>query len=276
MEKHDIDESVATHVESKRFDAQMDSKEITESLYADYYALLIRKMSHEIRLMLNDIVTAQMVIRLRPDEQDRVSDCLNLVDTRCDDVKKLLHRVWYISQLAAGKMPWEEEPVDLQEVITDIVNSIKENLGEQKRNIQMEIDHITHSTVISDYRRIYHLFENLLDNCVKFTHEGGEIKIAAREVSCLGKTARYEFTITDNGIGIEAEFMEHLYTPFYRSERAEGKKMTGKGLGLAIVHNILKILKGEIAVESEPDKGTVFTVTLGLPVYEQNKGVNEA
>ncbi|MCH5267373.1 MAG: HAMP domain-containing histidine kinase [Lachnospiraceae bacterium] len=240
-----------------------------------FYSYYLSRMSHEIRLLLNHIVTAQMFMRMRPDDRERVLECLDITDRQCRYIRNILHQSVYINHLETGKIVWEDAPIVLREIIELALEQIFKDSGERKRNIHIKMENVTHDTVYYDFRRLYRIFEQLLDNSVKFTQDGGEIIITIREVSCQNRVAAYEFVISDDGMGIEAEFMEQLFTPFYRAERVAHARIPGAGLGMTIVHIILEILGGDITVESEPDKGTVYTVKLNIPVYEPDERGNE-
>ena len=127
----------------------------------------------------------------------------------------------------------------------------------------------SHEKVIGDSLRIQKVFTNLLGNAVKFTPAGGRIKLSISEKPCSqSKVGCYEFIFEDNGIGMNQEFLEHIFDPFSRAEDSKVNKIQGTGLGMPISRNIVRMMGGDIKVESKPGVGSRFTVTMYLKLQD--------
>ena len=111
----------------------------------------------------------------------------------------------------------------------------------------------------ADYEMLYHTLENLLGNAIKFTNDGGEICL---HVSYFPETARIRITVADNGIGIASEHQEYIFEKYVQMDASASKKYNGSGLGLALVKNWVQLHGGTVTVESEPRKGSTFTVEI--------------
>lgn len=121
-----------------------------------------------------------------------------------------------------------------------------------------------HICLIADGAYFCRVLINILSNAVKYTQNGGTINFEIKELAGDNETAKYEFTIEDNGVGMSAEFAKRLFEPFVRGESSVTNKVQGTGLGMAIVKSIVALMNGDIQIESEPQKGTRIRVTLAL------------
>ncbi len=140
-----------------------------------------------------------------------------------------------------------------------------------EKGLRMEFDLgvLKYEEVVGDSLHIRQILLNILGNAVKYTPQGGEIKIRVRQEDSAHKGYQnYIFRCMDNGIGMDEAFMEKLFEPFERASDTTASKIAGTGLGLAITKNLVDLVNGEILAESQPGKGSVFTVTLPLRIRE--------
>ena len=134
-----------------------------------------------------------------------------------------------------------------------------------------------HEKVITDGDRLQQVFLNLLSNAIKYTPEGGKITLLINEKpSIIPKKGQYEFIFTDNGIGMEQEFLTQIFEPFSRAEDSRISKVQGTGLGMAITENIVHMMNGTIDVKSEPGKGSQFIVTVPLELQIEEEQSDDA
>ncbi|MCR4654641.1 MAG: response regulator, partial [Lachnospiraceae bacterium] len=141
--------------------------------------------------------------------------------------------------------------------------------AEKKISLVRDVD-IPECTLVMDAHRFRRIMNNLIDNAIKFTKEGGTVTVTARakETSDSGYT-RYQFKVADTGIGMSEEFMKRIYGSFEREESSTKSGVSGTGLGLSITRNLIDIMGGTISVESKKGEGSVFTVALPLKAADK-------
>jgi CheY-like chemotaxis protein/two-component sensor histidine kinase len=177
----------------------------------------------------------------------------------------LINEVLDMSKIESGKLVFSEEEFNLSDVVDRIVNMFLPQTQEKNQQFHVNISNISHEEVIGDSMRLQQIFVNILGNAVKFTPEDGEITLQIDEKpSSMHGYGCYVFTVEDNGIGMEEEFLDKVFEPFVRADNSRIGKIEGTGLGMPIVKNIIQMMSGDIQVESELGKGSKFTVTVYL------------
>lgn len=168
-------------------------------------------------------------------------------------------------------MALRDDVVSLPEVLENIVTIMQPQFKEKDQKFSIRLQCVIHELFLSDSLRLRQIFLNILSNACKFTPPGGSITMDVAEGGTEGRITHFVFTITDTGIGMQPEFMEHLFTAFSRERDSRVDKTEGTGLGMAITKKIVELLEGTIEVESEPGKGSVFRVYLPLKIEESPK-----
>lgn len=173
-----------------------------------------------------------------------------------------------ISKIESGQMKIQPEICDEEVVFENIVKMMKPAIEEKQIEFEMEKRNIDWKWMKIDAQRVEQIFVNLLSNSIKFTPEGGHVKFLMELVSQKDNIIIDHFAVIDNGIGMSEEFLQHLFEPFSQEHREEMESVGGTGLGLSIVNQLVKLMGGEISVESELGKGTRFDITLPLEVVD--------
>jgi signal transduction histidine kinase len=184
-------------------------------------------------------------------QKENLQDLLHNGERLLNQIDSLLE----FSKIEAGKMEMHVEPVGVNEVIQGAVSTIEPTLNGAYIRIIREIGSDL-PALNTDREKLRQIVLNLLDNAVKFT-ERGEIKIAASQ-----QNGSLKLVVSDTGIGIPKEELNKIFEEFHRGDSYGTKNYRGTGLGLAIVKQFVNLLGGEVAVESEVGKGSVFTVRL--------------
>ena len=225
----------------------------------------LSSMSHDIRTPMNAIMGMTAIARANLESPERVGDCLNKINVSSRHLLSLINEVLDMSKIESGKLDLVLEAVDLPELIQGASDMCKALLTEKKHDFKVIVGQVQHEKVITDGDRLQQVFLNLLSNAIKYTPEGGKITLLINErPSIISKKAQYEFVFTDNGIGMEQEFLVKIFEPFSRAEDSRISKIQGTGLGMAITDNIVHMMNGTIDVKSEPGKGSQFIVTVPL------------
>ena len=199
---------------------------------------------------------ARLVLRategqIAPLQRENLQDLLNNAERLLAQIDSLLD----FAKIEAGKMEVSVQPVNVNEVIQGALSTIEPTLNGGSSNPSRNR---FGCDVEPDREKLRQIVLNLLDNAVKFT-DRGEIQIAASQ-----QNGSLKLVVSDTGIGIPKEELNKIFEEFHRGDSSSTKQYRGTGLGLAIVKQFVGVLGGEVAVESEVGKGSVFTVTLPL------------
>ncbi len=230
----------------------------------------LSNMSHDIRTPLNAIIGMTTIAQAHIGERERVEDCLEKIGLSSRHLLAIINDILDMSRIESGKMTVASESFTMADFIHSLMAVFRPQADKKRQKVELDFTGIHHERVRGDEMRIQQVLVNILSNAVKFTPEGGSIFLRVREVGdpvAPREYAYYEFSVQDTGIGMSREFLERIFLPFERDESVH--RVEGTGLGMAITHNLVKLMNGEITVESELGKGTRFTVTLPL---EQEKG----
>ena len=227
----------------------------------------LSRMSHDIRTPMNAIIGMTAIAESHLGDKDRVRDSLNKIAVSSKHLLALINEVLDMSKIESGKVKLAEEKFNLGQLLENLLDMIKPGIKEKHHNLRVNIQRIEHEDVIGDSMRIQQVFVNIVGNAVKYTDPGGEIEIIISEKNTNQEGyGCYEIIFQDNGMGMEPEFVKHLFEPFTRAEDDRVNKIQGTGLGMAITQNIVQMMNGTIGVESEVGKGTKFTVTIFLKI----------
>lgn len=226
----------------------------------------LSNMSHDIRTPLNAIIGMTTIAQTYIEEKERVKDCLEKIDLSSRHLLAIINDILDMSRIESGKMSVTIEPFTIADFIHSLMAVFRPQAEKKGQRIELDFTGIRHEQVKGDELRIQQVILNILSNAVKFTPKKGTIRFSIREIAKDNPESRdyayYEFTIQDNGIGMSPEFLDRIFMPFERDFGVH--RIEGTGLGMTISHNLVKMMNGEIAVESTQGKGTCFTVTLPL------------
>jgi signal transduction histidine kinase len=228
----------------------------------------LANVNHELRTPVSAIIGyARLVLRgtqgqISQLQRDNLQDLLHNAERLLSQIDSLLE----FSKIEAGKMEVHVQPVKLDEVIKGAISTVEPTMNGDSVRIIREIASDL-PALNTDREKLRQILLNLLDNAVKFT-DRGEIKVMASQ-----QNGALKLTVSDTGIGIEKEELKQIFEEFHRGHSSSIKKYRGTGLGLAIVKQFANLLGGEVGVESEVGKGSVFIIT--LPFDYREKGLDQ-
>lgn len=225
----------------------------------------LSRMSHDIRTPINAVIGMTAIAGTHLDDMDRVKDCLSKITVSSGHLLSLINEVLDMSKIESGKVDLNEEEFNLSDLVDALISMIRPQADAKNLTLKVMIRDVVHEKVIGDKPRIQQSFLNLAGNAVKYTPAGGNVNIYITEKKQRNAgVGVYEFIFEDNGIGMSPEFVEHIFEPFSRATDSRVSKTVGSGLGLAITDNLVRMMNGEIKVESELGKGSRFTVDISL------------
>lgn len=225
-----------------------------------------RNMSHDMRTPLNAILGSSELARQHLDEPQRAAGYLDRIDSSGRYLLGLINDILEMARMEHGQVRLESRPFDLRKCVDDCLAAFRMQAGREGKALRENFA-AGPETVVGDERRIQQILNNLLSNAFKFTPAGGEITLSVRQTES-GEYGRYEFTVADTGIGMSPEFLRRIFEPYAREMRFGDRAASGTGLGMSITRSLAALMGGEIQVESEPGRGSRFTVVLPLPSAE--------
>ena len=175
-----------------------------------------------------------------------------------------------MAKLEAGKSALDVKEFNLNEYLTEVCEMFRAQAERQQKHFELSVQ-IKDPVVKGDSFKIGQIMNNLLSNALKYSCEGAEIKVEARQFD-YQKHSKFQIVVADTGIGMSEEFLNHIFEPYSRETHFTPRTTEGTGLGMTIVKSLVQQMSGEITVESAVGKGSRFTVTLPLEVVEQHDG----
>lgn len=231
----------------------------------------LTNMSHDIRTPMNAIVGLTAIAGANIAQQEKVLECLGKITKASRHLLGLINEVLDMSRIESGKISMEEEQFNLSELVENLITLVKPGIDEHGHKFEVHVKNIAHEDVYGDTMRIQQVFTNLMNNAIKYTPDGGNIVFSIEEkLNGQSGLGCYEFSIEDNGIGMDEEFQKIMFQPFTRADDKRTSKVPGTGLGMAITKNIVSMMNGDIRVKSAPNKGTKITVTIFLKLQERD------
>ena len=220
-------------------------------------------MSHDIRTPMNAIIGFTSLAATHIDNKEQVLDYLKKISTSSQHLLSLINDVLDMSRIESGKVKIEEKAVHLPDLVHDVRSIIQPNVSAKRLSLFIDTMDVENEDIITDPLRLNQILLNILSNAIKFTPTGGtiSIRIAQKNGAPKGRGC-YEFRIKDNGIGMSEAFQKHIFEAFSREESSTVSGIQGTGLGMSITKNIVDLMGGTIAIESEPGKGSEFIVDL--------------
>ena len=226
----------------------------------------LANMSHEIRTPMNSILGfTSLLIDSTLSSTQRMY--LERVQTSSQALLSLLNDILDHTKIEAGKLSFEVAPFDLNKVVEQVSSLFSLRFIEKNLNWRVVIDPKTPSYLLGDSLRLGQVLINLVDNAIKFT-ETGEIVLSIGTVGAGRKNKILSFSVSDTGSGISKSSVDQVFKPFFQNDTSISRKFGGTGLGLWIAKQLVKAMGGDLIVESELGKGSVFSFTASFRVAE--------
>jgi two-component system, chemotaxis family, sensor kinase Cph1 len=216
-------------------------------------------LSHELRTPLNAISGWTTLLKNGEFDAQRVAHALNVIDRNAQAQTQLIEDLLDVSRVASGKLKLEVDLLDVGSLLSSAIESSSVAFEAKRLQVERNLEAKV-SMVRADANRLRQIITNLLTNAIKFTKSGGRIKVGLKE-----EQSSVEISITDDGQGIEPEFLPHVFEPFQQQDSSIARRSKGLGLGLAIVKKLVELHGGQVAAESA-GRGQGATFRVWLPI----------
>lgn len=229
----------------------------------------LSNMSHDIRTPMNAIIGMTSLIRHDAGNKAKVIEYADKIDISSQHLLGIINDVLDMSKIEAGKTVFKYTDFSMPDLIEELNTIFQPQIAERNQTLMVIKENIRHEWVNGDQVHLMQIFSNLLSNAVKYTQEGGKIQFLVEECETKSSVyAKYRFLVSDNGMGMSADFKETIFDPFTRAEGSVTNKIQGTGLGMAITRNLVEAMGGTIDVESELGQGSCFEVLIDLRIAE--------
>ena len=229
----------------------------------------LSNMSHDIRTPMNAIIGIISLIRHNAGDKEKVIEYADKIAISSQHLLGIINDVLDMSKIEAGKTVFKYSDFSILDFMEELNTIFHSQANEKNQSFIITKENLKHEWVNGDKVHLMQIFSNLLSNAIKYTQEGGIIQFIAEESETNSSTyGKYHFIVSDNGMGMSADFKETIFDAFTRAESSVTNKIQGTGLGMAITKNLVESMGGTIEVESEPNRGSSFEVILNLKIVE--------
>ena len=229
----------------------------------------LSNMSHDIRTPMNAIIGMTSLIRHDAGNKAKVIEYADKIDISSQHLLGIINNVLDMSKIEAGKTVFKYTDFSILDFITELNTIFHSQIDEKNQTLTIIKENIRHEWVNGDQVHLMQIFSNLVSNAVKYTQEGGKIQFLVEECETKSSVyAKYRFLVSDNGMGMSADFKDTIFDAFTRAESSMTNKIQGTGLGMAITKNLVEAMGGSIDVESELSQGSCFEVLIDLRIAE--------
>ena len=230
----------------------------------------MNRMSHDIRTPINGIMGMLNIIQKNRSNPEKMDESLKKLELSASHLLALVNDVLDMSKLESGNCQLKQEPFDIETLSNEVATLIDAQMIETGMTHRRYRGRVEHTALIGDALQLQRIMLNLLSNAVKYNKPGGTVDTWIDEISSDGKTAFYEFKITDTGIGMSEEFIKNkLFRPFNQEENGARTQYRGTGLGMSIVKNLIDQMDGNIRVDSTLGEGTTFVFQLPFKIDQE-------
>ena len=220
----------------------------------------VATLSHELRTPLTAIQGWAQLLRSTAQTPEGIAEGLEIIERNARAQGQMVEDLLDMSRITAGKLSLDVQPVQLPQVVEAAVSAVQIAASAKDIRIQKFLDPMIGVAVTGDPHRLQQVLWNLLTNAIKFTPKGGRVRVELKRVN-----SHVELLVADNGPGIPADFLPHVFDRFRQAEASYSRNFGGLGLGLAIVRNLVEMHGGTIRADS-PGKNLGSTFTVALPV----------
>ena len=231
----------------------------------------LSRMSHEIRTPMNAIIGMSTIAAQSIGDDEQVADCISKIGISSRFLLSLINDILDMSRIESGKMLLKSERIPTEDFLVGINSICYSQAAAKGVEYECIVDPVLSDYYMGDAMKLQQVLINILSNAIKFTGEGGKVTFSVMERRKIKSDAILRFVVNDTGVGMNEEFLPHIFEPFSQESTGTTALYGGTGLGLAISKNIVDMMDGKINVRSIKGIGTEFTVDVKLGISEEEK-----
>ena len=236
----------------------------------------LNNMSHDIRTPMNAIIGYTGLAASHIDNKAQVQEYLSKIGQSSDHLLSLINDVLDMSRIESGKMNLDEKEENLSDIIHTLRDIVQADIRAKQLNFFVDAVDVNDENIVCDKLRLNQVLLNVLSNSIKYTAPGGTVTMRVREKTVKPNGyASFEFTVKDNGMGMDKEFLTTIFDPFTRVKSSTVSGIQGTGLGMAITKNIIDMMGGKIEIDSELGKGTETVISFDFMLQNAPKEPEE-
>lgn len=236
-------------------------------------SVFLSNMSHDIRTPMNAILGFTELIKRDSKSPDKVLEYTNKIYASGQHLLGLINDILDMSKIENGKFVLNIQKFNLAEFVDELGAMMRPQAEKKNQTFEICVHDLKEEHLLGDKLRINQILINIISNAIKYTQEDGKIRMDITELPRINENfARLRFSVSDNGIGISDDYLEHLFKPFTRELSSTVNSIQGTGLGMAITKNLVDLMSGTISVKSKQGFGSTFVVELELRI--DNEDVN--
>ena len=267
----DLSDRTGEHQTTLAVEAALEVAEKASKAKTDF----LSNMSHDIRTPMNAIIGITTLMKNELHQPKKLAEHLGKLETSGRLLLGIINDILDMSRIESGKTTLNIEKTNLPQQVSQLDSIIRQQASQRRQTFTVE-NHVQHENVLADPNRLNQVLMNILSNAVKYTPQGGHIRLDVEELTHTEHYAKYRFVVQDDGIGMSEAYQKTLFEPFTREEKSGTNRVQGTGLGMAITKSIVDLMGGTIHVESAPGKGSRFEVVLELPIDAEADKVQTA
>ena len=228
-------------------------------------------MSHDIRTPMNAIIGFSDLIQKNMNDPEKVRDYIGKIQASSSLLLSIINHVLEMARIDSGEVTLNEQVGSIQSFVESIETVFEPTIQKKKLSCDFE-SKITHDYIICDETKVREIFLNIIGNAVKYTEEGGCVRVKIEELpKRSAQSATYRIVVKDNGIGMSEDYLPHIFEAFSREHSSTEVRVEGTGLGLPIVKSLLDLMGGTIQAESILGEGTQMTIEVTFPIATQEQ-----
>lgn len=234
----------------------------------------LSRMSHDIRTPINGVIGMTELAKKNINNQQKIEECLENITTSSYHLLSLVNDILDLNHIEHNKIEIAHKPMNILSFADGCLSIISGQLINRKIKLISELENFEFPYILGDELHLRQAIVNILGNAVKFTDDGGKIYFRIKQIANGAKTVTYQFQIEDTGIGMSKEFLQHIWENFSQESIVPHENYRGSGLGMPIAKSLVELMGGTIYVESELNKGSIFTVEVPFAIDDKTAAIH--
>lgn len=229
----------------------------------------LSNISYDITASIDQIIAMTENAEAHMEDAAIVKECMTGISSSCRQFLPLVREVLDMLEIEAGSLHLSETAFEMTDFTQELVACNKEDADARWHEVIADTSNVIHNKVLGDPGKLQQALSQIINNAILYTPDGGSIRITVSEKpGAAADRSHFEFVVEDNGIGMAKDYLPHIFDIFSRADNTYKNEIKGDGLGMPIAQNIIRMMGGDIVVESTLGKGTKVTATVLLKITE--------